>query len=72
MKLPNPLVSIILPVYNAANFLNDAIDSILTQTFTGFEFIIIDDGSTDNSLEIIQQKASSDERIIFFHVKIKG
>ncbi len=49
-----PLVSVIMPVYNAENYLREAIESILNQTYTNFEFIIIDDNSTDNSLKIIQ------------------
>lgn len=48
-----PLISVILPVYNGAKFLVEAINSILEQTFTDFEFIIINDGSTDDSENII-------------------
>jgi glycosyltransferase involved in cell wall biosynthesis len=51
MKL---LISIILPVFNTDKYLQQSIESILNQTFTDFELIIIDDGSTDNSLKIIQ------------------
>ena len=51
-----------MPVYNDAPYLNEAIDSILDQSFSNFEFIIINDGSTDNSLEII--KSYRDKRII--------
>src|SRR5688572_1207623 len=49
-----PRITVLMPVYNAAHFLQEAMDSILSQTFTDFEFLIIDDGSTDNSLSIIQ------------------
>ena len=59
------LVSVILPVYNAAPFLKTSIESILQQTYSNLELIIIDDGSTDNSLEIIQDYADQDERIIY-------
>ena len=57
----HPSISVLMPVYNGERFLREAIESVLKQTFTDFEFIIIDDGSTDTSLEI----ASSfrDERI---------
>ncbi|MDD4000869.1 MAG: glycosyltransferase [Bacilli bacterium] len=48
-----PKVSIIMPVYNAAKYLDETIKSILNQTYNDFEFLIIDDGSTDNSLEIL-------------------
>lgn len=58
----NPLCSIVMSVYNGEVFLADAIESILQQTYANFEFIIIDDASTDNSLEIIQ--SYNDPRII--------
>lgn len=56
-----PLVSVIMPVYNTAPFLREAIDSILNQTLTDFELILIDDASTDESASILH--AYSDERI---------
>ena len=62
--ITNPLVSVVLPVYNAENFLVEAVESILTQTFNNFEFIIIDDCSTDNSWKMIQEYAQKDDRII--------
>ncbi len=58
----SPKVSVIMPVYNTSKYLNEALNSILNQTFTDFEFIIIDDASTDGSKEII--KSFTDERII--------
>jgi glycosyltransferase involved in cell wall biosynthesis len=58
----NPNISVILPVYNMDLYLHAAIDSILAQTFENFELIIIDDASTDNTLEIIG--SYSDDRII--------
>jgi glycosyltransferase involved in cell wall biosynthesis len=59
----NPTVSVLMPAYNAAPFIQDAIDSILSQTFSDFEFIIIDDGSTDSTAMII--KSYGDKRIRF-------
>lgn len=53
-----------MPVYNAESYLSQAIESILSQTLTNFEFIIIDDASTDNSWKIIKSYAKSDKRII--------
>ena len=53
-----------MSVYNSRDYLKEAIESILNQTFKEFEFIIIDDGSTDDSVEIIRQYASNDPRII--------
>ncbi|MFM6983494.1 MAG: glycosyltransferase family 2 protein [Chitinophagaceae bacterium] len=58
----SPAISVILPVYNAASFLNEAIDSLLSQTFTDFELLIYDDGSTDNSRSIID--TYQDSRIV--------
>ena len=53
-----------MPVYNCGPYLDEAIRSIRAQTFTDFEFIIVNDGSTDNSLETIQRHAAEDPRII--------
>lgn len=61
--IKTPVVSVIMSVYNAEKHLNKAIESILDQTFTDFEFIIIEDCSTDNSLRIIEDYASKDSRI---------
>ena len=56
------LVSIVVPVYNASKFLHRALDSILWQTYPHWEAILVNDGSTDNSLEILQQYAQQDAR----------
>jgi len=58
-----PLVSVVMPVYNGEKFLRYSIKSILNQTYRNFEFIIIDDGSTDNSLKIIKDYQKIDNRI---------
>ena len=57
-----------MPVYNSERFLAEAIDSILQQTFTDFEFLIVDDGSTDCSAAIIQEYAQRDARISFIQL----
>ena len=59
----DPLVSVLLPVWNGERFLRAAIDSITTQTFRRFELIVVDDGSTDGSAEIAQDAAALDTRI---------
>ncbi|MCP4121018.1 MAG: glycosyltransferase [Bacteroidetes bacterium] len=58
-----PPISVLMPVYNAGIFLRDSIESILNQSFSNFEFVIINDGSTDDSEEII--KSYADSRIIY-------
>lgn len=64
MKNTEVKVSIVMPVYNAESYLRDSIESVLNQTLVDFEFVIIDDGSTDNSKTIIQEY--SDSRIKLF------
>jgi len=59
-----PKVSVIMPVYNGSKYLTEAIDSILRQTFNDFEFLIVDDGSSDNSLEIIRSYQDPRIRVI--------
>jgi glycosyltransferase involved in cell wall biosynthesis len=61
----NPKVSVIVPIYNKASFLEKSINSILQQTEKNIEIILIDDGSTDGSSEICQEFAKKDSRIIF-------
>jgi len=62
-----PKISVIMPVYNAENFLRESIESILNQTFKDFEFLIINDGSTDSSADII--RSYTDSRINFIDNK---
>lgn len=57
-------VSVLMPAYNAEKYIEEAIESILNQTFTDFEFVVIDDCSTDKTWEIIQKHAKKDKRII--------
>ena len=65
--MTKPRVSVILPAYNTERFIGEAIDSILNQTFRDFELIIISDGSTDLTPDIIKQYAKKDKRIRFFN-----
>lgn len=64
-KLDVSLVSVIMPTYNSAKFIGAAIESVINQTYSNFELIIIDDGSTDNTKEIIE--SYNDSRIFYFY-----
>tara|TARA_E500000178_G_C16961645_1_gene726330 strand:- start:519 stop:1421 length:903 start_codon:yes stop_codon:yes gene_type:complete len=69
-KKNNPLVSIVIPTYNRANFLKKAIDSVLNQTYSKLELIIVDDHSTDNTDKIIS--SYNDERLKYLKNNSKG
>ncbi|VEI48624.1 Putative lipooligosaccharide biosynthesis protein [Actinobacillus equuli] len=63
-----PLISIIMPVYNAEEYIEEAIKSVLNQTYSNWELILVDDCSTDNSCNVIQ-KYLLDARIKFLEIK---
>ena len=67
-----PPVSVVMPVFNSARYLSEAIDSILNQSFSDFEFIIVDDGSSDASPEILRRYAAKDARIRVITQENKG
>lgn len=72
-RINNPLVSIIVPVYNAENFISKCIDSILNQTYRNIEVILVNDGSTDSSLSILESyQKKFPEKIFCFSQKNKG
>jgi len=62
----SPKVSVCIPVYNREDFIADAIESVLQQTFTNFELIVTDNCSTDNTPQIVQSYAQQDRRIIYY------
>ena len=66
MEAGCPVVSIITPCYNAAKYIEETIKSVLSQTFTNWEWLIIDDCSSDNSAEIIKKFKNNDARIRYF------
>lgn len=68
----NPLISVVMSVYNGEKYLAEAIESILNQTYKNFEFIIVNDGSKDNSVEIIKNYMKQDNRIVLIDRENKG
>ena len=65
--MKTPIVSIIMPVYNGKEYIRKAIDSILTQTLSDWNLIIVDDGSKDGTAVILDNYANEDKRISVFH-----
>lgn len=66
------LVSILIPVYNSEKWLKECLDSIINQTYKNLEIILVDDGSTDNSLKILKEYEKNDKRIRIFEEEHKG
>lgn len=67
-----PVVSVVMPVYNGERFLAEAVESILSQTFADFEFIIVDDGSVDGTEEILAKYARQDRRVRLVRLATNG
>lgn len=65
-------ISVIIPVYNSAKYLDKLLNSIMTQTYGNYEVVIINDGSTDNSLEVINSISKNDNRINCITIKNSG
>ena len=61
-----PLVSVIIPLYNRVTLVEETVNSVLLQTYTNFELIIVDDGSNDGSLLLAKSLAEQDERIAIY------
>lgn len=72
MSAANPLISVIVPCYNYAHYLSATLNSILEQTISDWECIIIDDGSTDNTKEIAENYCSNDNRFIYSYQNNQG
>lgn len=70
--MENPLISVIVPVFNTSTFLPDCLDSIINQTYKNLEIICVNDGSTDNSESIINNYLSHDSRIVLLQQKNSG
>ncbi len=67
-----PFISIIIPVYNTEEYISDCLDSILSQTYKNFEVIIVDDGSTDNSFNIVKDYQKNNNNITVLHIENSG
>ncbi|ANW96312.1 hypothetical protein AXE80_08485 [Wenyingzhuangia fucanilytica] len=63
----NPLVSIIIPTYNRAHLIGETLDSVIKQTYLNWECIVVDDGSTDNTIEVLKEYTDKDSRIQYHH-----
>ena len=72
MNRKSPKVSVIMPVYNAEKYLRQCLDSIVNQTLKDIEIICVNDGSTDNSLDILKQYAAKDERFKIYNKRNTG
>ena len=71
MSDSEPLISIVVPVYNVEKYLKECLDSICSQTYNNFELILVNDGSTDNSYEICKTFVEKDSRIKVIQQKKK-
>lgn len=71
-ELSYPLISVVMSVYNGEKYLSEAIDSILLQSYSNLELIIVSDGSTDNSVDIIRKYMVTDNRIVLIDRENKG
>src|SRR6056297_1667054 len=67
-----PLISIITPAYNRGKFIGDAIESVIHQNYPFFEHIIVDDGSTDNTRELVRQYQKREPRIFYYYQENQG
>lgn len=68
----SPKISVVMPVWNGERYLREAVDSILAQTFTDFEFLVIDDGSTDSTPEIVEEYMHRDKRVRLIRLPHEG
>ena len=68
----NPLISVVVPIYNVEKYLKKCLDSILSQSYTNLEIILVDDGSPDNCGKICDEYRNKDSRIIVIHKKNGG
>ena len=68
--MDNPLVSVITPAYNHGRYIGQSIQSLLAQTYSNWELVVVDDGSTDNTAEVVQ--SFGDPRITYLYQENRG
>ncbi len=68
----HPLASVVMAVWNGESYIGEAIDSVLAQSFRDFEFIIVDDGSTDNTADVVARSIYGDNRVRFYRRAHEG
>ena len=68
----NKKISVIIPIYNSSKTLKRTLDSVINQSYRNLEIVLVNDGSTDNSLSICEQYASNDYRIVIINQKNGG
>ena len=67
-----PKITVIVPIYNSSKYLRRCVDSLLRQSFTDWECLLIDDGSTDDSFEVCEDIVRTDKRLKLFHIPNSG
>ena len=72
MQNTQPLISVIIPIYNVEKYLERCLDSVISQDYDNLEIILVDDGATDDSGKIAENYAAKDDRIIVIHQKNGG
>lgn len=72
MSQDSPLISVVIPVYNVESYLEECLNSVVEQTYSNLQIILVDDGSTDSSGSICDRYASQDSRITVVHQKNQG
>ncbi len=70
--MDNVLISVIIPAYNVEKYIGPCIDSVTSQTYKNIEIIVVDDGSTDTTSAICDEKAAQDSRLVVVHQKNQG
>lgn len=68
----SPLISVIIPMYNTRDYIEETVQSVLAQTYKKLEIVIVDDGSTDNGAEIVQRLQKNDSRILYIRQENSG